>query len=45
VAAILAANGRSGVFVMIGAAMLLIVLSIGLFGPRTNGRRLEEVAP
>ena len=45
VASILATNGRSGVFVMISAAMLLIVLSIGLFGPRTNGRRLEEVAP
>jgi MFS transporter, putative metabolite:H+ symporter len=45
VAAILARVGQGGVFVMIGVAMLLIVLSIGIFGPRTNGRRLEEVSP
>ena len=45
VAAILAAEGEVGVFVMIGAAMGAIVLVLGLFGPRTNGRRLEEVAP
>jgi MFS transporter, putative metabolite:H+ symporter len=45
VAAILASVGQLGVFVMIGAAMLLIVFSIGIFGPRTNGRRLEEVSP
>lgn len=45
VAAILAANGQMGVFAMIGVAMLFIVLSIGLFGPRTNGRRLEDLAP
>ncbi|HEY4921770.1 MAG TPA: hypothetical protein VII40_16830 [Xanthobacteraceae bacterium] len=34
VAAILAGVGQFGVFVM-----------IGIFGPRTNGRRLEEVSP
>ena len=45
VAAILAAGGQVGVFVMISAAMLCIVLSVGIVGPRTNGRRLEEVSP
>lgn len=45
VAAILGFVGQVGVFVMIGVAMLLIVITIGLFGPPTNGRRLEEVSP
>ena len=45
VAAILAAGGQVGVFVMISVAMLCIVLAIGLFGPRTNGRRLEDISP
>jgi putative MFS transporter len=45
VSAILASGGQIGVFIMIGVAMLLIVLSIGIFGPRTNGRALEEVSP
>ncbi len=45
VSALLAGYGTTGVFIMIGGAMLLIVLSIGIFGPPTNGRRLEEVSP
>ena len=45
VAALLAGTGQVGVFVMIGVAMALIVITIGVFGPRTNGRRLEEVSP
>ena len=45
VAAILAAGGQVGVFVMISAAMLCIVLAIGFLGPRTNGRRLEDLSP
>jgi putative MFS transporter len=45
VAAILATHGQVGVFVMIGGAMALIVVAIGVFGPRTNGRRIEELAP
>ncbi len=45
VSAILAGYGTAGVFAMISAAMLLIVLSIGIFGPRTNARRLEEISP
>jgi len=32
------------VFVLIGASMLIVMLSIGLFGPRTNHRSLEELA-
>lgn len=45
VAAILTAGGQIGVFVMISGAMLCIILVIGILGPRTNGRRLEELAP
>ena len=45
VAAILSAGGQVGVFVMISAAMLCIVLAISILGPRTNGRRLEELSP
>jgi putative MFS transporter len=45
VSAILAGVGQLGVFVMIGTAMLLIVVTIGFFGPRTNGKRLEEISP
>lgn len=45
VAALLAGVGQVGVFAMIGIAMFLIVITIGIFGPRTNGRRLEEVSP
>lgn len=36
--------GTTGVFVFIAAAMLIVFLVIGLFGPRTNQLRLEEVA-
>ncbi len=36
--------GAPGVFGFIGAAMLVVVLSVGLFGPRTNGLALEEIA-
>ncbi len=45
VAAILEAGGQTGVFVMISAAMLCIVLALGALAPRTNGRRLEELSP
>jgi putative MFS transporter len=30
---------------MIDAAMLAIVIGIGVFGPATNGRSLEELSP
>jgi putative MFS transporter len=42
---LLAAYGTKAVFVMIGAAMLLIVISVGVFGPATNGKSLEVLSP
>ena len=33
-----------GVFVFIAAAMIGVFLIIGIFGPRTNNLRLEEIA-
>lgn len=42
---LLANFGTWAVFVMIGAAMLSIILSIGLFGPKTNGKSLELLSP
>ncbi|WP_321797688.1 MFS transporter [Caballeronia sp. J97] len=35
--------GVSGVFTGITATMLVVAVSIGVFGPRTNGLRLEEI--
>lgn len=45
IADILARSGIGGVFVLIGVAMAAIVLSVGTFGPRTDGRTLEELSP
>ena len=36
--------GAPGVFAFIAAAMLIVVVSIGVFGPRTRGLALEEIA-
>ncbi len=36
--------GAPGVFAFIGAAMLVVILSIGLFGPRTRGLALEQIS-
>jgi putative MFS transporter len=36
--------GSSGVFLFISAAMLVVVISIGGFGPRTRGLALEEIS-
>lgn len=36
--------GVPGVFVGITACMLIVALSIGIFGPKTTGLRLEEIA-
>ncbi|MBN3785419.1 MFS transporter [Burkholderia sp. Ac-20353] len=44
VALILEHLGAPGVFVLIGASMLVVMLSIGVFGPRTNHRSLDEIA-
>lgn len=45
VADLLAAFGTKGIFIFIGAAMLSIIIAIGFFGPRTNGRSLETLSP
>ena len=45
VAYLLASFGTHGVFAMIAVAMVAIVISVGVFGPRTNGRSLEVLAP
>jgi putative MFS transporter len=44
IAALLTGFGAAGVFVFIAGAMAVVVLAVGLLGPRTAGRRLEEVA-
>lgn len=36
--------GAPGVFAFIGAAMLVVVVAIGAFGPRTRGLALEEIS-
>jgi putative MFS transporter len=36
--------GARGVFAFISTAMLIVVISIGAFGPRTRGLALEEIA-
>jgi putative MFS transporter len=44
VAALLKHSGVPAVFVLISSAMFVIVVMVGLFGPRTNGIRLEELS-
>ncbi len=41
---ILQREGTAGVFGLIGLAMLMVVLSIGIFGPRTNDLELEQIS-
>jgi putative MFS transporter len=36
--------GTKGVFAFIAASMLMVVISIGVFGPRTRGLALEEIS-
>jgi MFS transporter, putative metabolite:H+ symporter len=36
--------GTRGVFAFIASSMLMVVLSIGIFGPRTSGLALEEIS-
>jgi len=45
VASLLANFGTRGVFAMIAVAMVAILVSVGGFGPRTNGVSLEVLAP
>jgi MFS transporter, putative metabolite:H+ symporter len=42
---LLVAHGTIGVFTFIGAAMLIIVVIVGLWGPNTNQLRLEDLSP
>ena len=44
VAALLKHSGVPAVFILISSAMLVIVLMVGIFGPRTNGIRLETLS-
>ncbi len=44
IAALLGAFGTSGVFAFIAGAMGVVVVCVGVFGPRTAGRSLEEVS-
>jgi putative MFS transporter len=44
IAAILQRFGVPGVFLFVASAMAVVVLSIAMFGPRTNSRSLEEIA-
>ncbi len=44
IAAVLAHFGTAGVFVFIAGAMVVVMLAIGLMGPRTRGVALEEIS-
>jgi putative MFS transporter len=44
IAYLLRTTGVSGVFIAIAGAYIIVVLTIGLFGPRTTGLQLEEIA-
>ncbi|WP_233835283.1 MFS transporter [Paraburkholderia sp. ZP32-5] len=44
VAALLKYSGVPAVFMLISSAMLVIVVMVGVLGPRTNGVRLEELS-
>jgi len=36
--------GSTGVFILISAAMLIVMAVIGYFGPRTNNRNLDDIS-
>jgi putative MFS transporter len=44
IAFVLRKSGAFGVFTFICGAMLIVVITIGVFGPRTTGRALEEIS-
>ena len=44
IAAILRLFGAGGVFVFIAGCMSIVALVIGIFGPRTHGRSLEQIS-
>ena len=43
IAATLDRAGSAGVFILISMSMVIVALTIGLFGPRTRGLALEEI--
>jgi MFS transporter, putative metabolite:H+ symporter len=43
IAATLDRAGSVGVFILISAAMVVVALTVGLFGPRTRGLALEQI--
>jgi len=45
IAAVLRAQGTLGVFLVIGSAMAIVALDIGVLGPNSNGRDLDELSP
>ncbi|HEY4265460.1 MAG TPA: MFS transporter [Micropepsaceae bacterium] len=44
IAFVLERFGVDGVFTLIAASMAIVMLAIGLFGPRTSNRALEEIS-
>ena len=44
IAAILQAFGVPGVFMFVASAMAIVILSVGIWGPRTNQLSLEEIS-
>lgn len=44
IAFVLRKSGAFGVFTFICGAMAIVVITIGVFGPRTTGRALEEIS-
>jgi putative MFS transporter len=44
IASVLKGFGTTGVFVLIAGAMLIVMLAIGLMGPRTKGLELEKTS-
>lgn len=44
IASVLNGFGTAGVFAFISAAMLIVMASIGLMGPRTKGIALEKIS-
>jgi MFS transporter, putative metabolite:H+ symporter len=43
IAATLDRAGSVGVFILISTAMVVVALTVGLFGPRTRGLALEQI--
>src|SRR6202011_1081079 len=43
IAATLDRAGSLGVFILISTAMIVVALTVGLFGPRTRGLALDQI--